>query len=146
MRRAWASSSIVVLSFVLTACAGTSDAAISVRVQSADLPVATLYVERDGTSPTRSTAQPAEAAGPTGEVSPTDSTVPELPTPSTPSPEVRMTQPGSDSCDPNYVGACVPLVATDLDCGDIKARVQVVGTDIHGFDRDRDGFGCETYG
>lgn len=49
---------------------------------------------------------------------------------------------GAD-CDPNYVGACVPLVDYDLDCPDIEAPVTVVGTDIHGFDREGDGVGCE---
>jgi len=49
------------------------------------------------------------------------------------------------NCDPNYEGACVPLVSYDLDCPDIEGPVYVVGTDIHGFDRDRDGIGCEPY-
>lgn len=52
----------------------------------------------------------------------------------------------ADSCDPNYSGACVPIRPYDLDCPDIGQMVKVVGTDIHGFDRDRDGFGCESYG
>lgn len=53
---------------------------------------------------------------------------------------------GNDSasdCDPNYEGTCVPSVGYDLDCPDIPGPVYVVGTDIHGFDRDRDGIGCE---
>ncbi len=49
------------------------------------------------------------------------------------------------SCDPNYTGGCVPVVSYDLDCKDIGFRVYVVGTDIHRFDRDRDGVGCESY-
>ena len=52
--------------------------------------------------------------------------------------------PRSD-CDPNYAGVCVPLVDYDLDCPDIGFLVQVVGYDKHRFDRDRDGYGCETY-
>jgi hypothetical protein len=51
---------------------------------------------------------------------------------------------GSADCDPNYVGTCVPRVDFDLDCADIAAPVQVVGVDVHGFDRDRDGIGCES--
>jgi hypothetical protein len=49
------------------------------------------------------------------------------------------------ACDPNYTGFCVPIVSTDLDCGDIGHRVTVVGTDTHHFDGDNDGFGCESY-
>ena len=52
-------------------------------------------------------------------------------------------EPMASECDPNYEGACVPIVGYDLDCPDISDPVYVVGTDIHGFDRDRDGVGCE---
>lgn len=48
-------------------------------------------------------------------------------------------------CDPNYDGACVPLVSYDLDCPDIQGPVYVVGVDVHRFDRDRNGVGCEPY-
>jgi hypothetical protein len=47
-------------------------------------------------------------------------------------------------CDPNYTG-CVPNVGYDLDCGDIGFTVQVIGVDRHGFDREGDGIGCESY-
>ena len=50
------------------------------------------------------------------------------------------------ACDPNYSGGCVPSVSYDLDCGDIRMMVRVVGADVHGFDRDQDGLGCESYG
>ena len=50
--------------------------------------------------------------------------------------------PPASSCDPNYSG-CVPIVTYDLDCGDIGFTVRVLGYDKHGFDRDRDGYGCE---
>ena len=46
-------------------------------------------------------------------------------------------------CDPNYE-PCIPL-EEDLSCPDIKMAVTVIGTDIHGFDRDGDLIGCETY-
>jgi Protein of unknown function (DUF1524) len=65
------------------------------------------------------------------------------PTP-TPSPTPSST-PGGGSCDPNYAGYCVPIVPYDLDCGDIRHRVIVVGVDIHRFDGDHDGVGCESY-
>ena len=56
----------------------------------------------------------------------------------------------TQQCDPNYSGACVPI-ASDVDCAGgsgngpayIQGPVQVVGTDIYGLDRDRDGIGCE---
>ena len=50
----------------------------------------------------------------------------------------------SSACDPNYSGACVPIVPYDFDCPDIGQLVLVVGTDIHKFDRDRDGRACES--
>lgn len=53
--------------------------------------------------------------------------------------------PATGGCDPNYT-PCVPLVNYDLNCPDIGFMVQVIGGDPHGFDRDRDGWGCETYG
>ena len=54
--------------------------------------------------------------------------------------------PPAGNCDPNYGGGCVPLVGYDLDCGDIGFKVQVLGSDPHGFDRDGDGWGCESNG
>lgn len=48
------------------------------------------------------------------------------------------------NCDPNYSG-CIPKVSYDLDCGDIGVSVVVYGYDSHGFDRDGDGYGCESY-
>jgi len=52
-------------------------------------------------------------------------------------------EPGIGSCDPNYE-PCIP-VSPDLSCSDIKVAVRVLGTDIHGFDRDGDLLGCEIY-
>lgn len=51
----------------------------------------------------------------------------------------------ASNCDPNYSGACVPIVSWDLDCADIGETVTVEGTDIHRFDADGDGSGCESY-
>lgn len=48
------------------------------------------------------------------------------------------------TCDENYSG-CVPIVSYDLDCKDIGRSVMVYGYDRHGFDRDNDGYGCESY-
>ena len=75
------------------------------------------------------------------------STAPAIP--ATPDPAATPTQAPSPvaagPCDPNYSGYCVPIVPYDLDCGDIGHRVTVVGVDIHGFDGDGDGIGCESY-
>jgi endonuclease YncB( thermonuclease family) len=49
-------------------------------------------------------------------------------------------------CDPNYQG-CIPPYPPDLDCSDIKrmglAPIRVIGTDVHKFDGDGDGIGCD---
>lgn len=52
--------------------------------------------------------------------------------------------PQPSNCDPNYT-PCVPKVNYDLNCSDIGFSVRVIGTDIHGFDGDDDGYGCESY-
>ncbi|MFC0158883.1 YHYH domain-containing protein [Mameliella alba] len=54
-------------------------------------------------------------------------------------------------CHPSYAGICIPANASDVDCaggsgnGPVYARgpFQVVGPDVYGLDRDRDGWGCE---
>ncbi len=49
-------------------------------------------------------------------------------------------------CDPNYQG-CIPKYPPDLDCADIKrmglAPLRVIGADVHKFDGDGDGIGCD---
>ncbi len=50
----------------------------------------------------------------------------------------------ASNCDPNYT-PCVPNVSYDLDCPDIGFMVSVIGSDPHRFDRDNDGYGCESY-
>jgi micrococcal nuclease len=49
-------------------------------------------------------------------------------------------------CDPNYQG-CIPPYPPDLDCSDIKkmglAPIRVIGMDVHKFDGDGDGVGCD---
>lgn len=61
----------------------------------------------------------------------------------TPDPKPQRKRGGGGKCDPNYRGACVPRVDYDLNCSDIDGPVRVVGTDVHGFDSDGDGIGCE---
>lgn len=58
----------------------------------------------------------------------------------------------AQDCDANYGGVCVP-VASDVDCAGgsgngpayVAGPVYIVGADIYGLDRDRDGDGvaCE---
>lgn len=49
----------------------------------------------------------------------------------------------SSSCDVNYE-PCVQVSSADLDCRDISTSVRVVGVDVYRFDRDGDGYGCES--
>lgn len=50
------------------------------------------------------------------------------------------------SCDPNYIGACIPIVSYDMDCTDIPVRnFFVTGNDTHYFDGDKNGVCCEPY-
>lgn len=47
-------------------------------------------------------------------------------------------------CHPAYPDLCLPLNGPDLDCKDVPARrFRVLSPDPYGFDRDRDGIGCE---
>jgi hypothetical protein len=57
---------------------------------------------------------------------------------------------GGNECHPSYVGACVPVGVSDVDClggsGDgpyYVGRVTVVGPDVYRLDHDNDGIGCE---
>lgn len=53
-------------------------------------------------------------------------------------------------CDSNYTGACVPI-ASDVDCAGgsgngpayVSGPVYIVGVDVYGLDRDKDGVACE---
>jgi hypothetical protein len=62
----------------------------------------------------------------------------------------KVAQEPAGDCDPNYSGGCVP-VASDVDCAGgsgngpayVEGPVTVVGTDVYGLDRDKDGVGCE---
>jgi len=56
-----------------------------------------------------------------------------------------------DQCDPNYENPpCVPI-ASDVDCAGgrgngpayVRGPVRVIGSDVYGLDRDKDGIGCE---
>lgn len=52
---------------------------------------------------------------------------------------------GPERCDPSYPDVCIPPPPPDLDCADVPHKnFRVLPPDPHGFDRDRDGFGCES--
>ena len=61
-------------------------------------------------------------------------------------PTTSTTATSNSKCDPNYQG-CIPPYPPDLDCSDIKrmglAPILVIGVDVHKFDGDGDGIGCD---
>jgi hypothetical protein len=55
-----------------------------------------------------------------------------------------IASPLQSECDASYPDVCIPPPPPDLDCGDVGAtNFTVLRPDPHGFDRDRDGIGCE---
>lgn len=49
------------------------------------------------------------------------------------------------NCDPSYPDVCIPPPPPSLNCRDIPhRRFRVLPPDPHGFDRDKDGIGCES--
>jgi len=50
-----------------------------------------------------------------------------------------------NNCDESYPDVCIPPYPPDLDCSEIQyANFKVLQPDPHGFDRDKDGIGCES--
>ena len=67
-----------------------------------------------------------------------------------PQPEPEPAPPPAPDCHPSYTGQCVPNNVEDVDCAGgsgngpyYTGRVNVVGPDVYGLDRDGDGVGCE---
>ncbi len=61
------------------------------------------------------------------------------------SPQSSASRDSTQSCDPSYPDVCIPPYPPDLDCGEIRySNFEVIGSDPHGFDGDRDGIGCES--
>lgn len=82
--------------------------------------------------PTSPPAAPTAVPQPTSEPLPPTSEPPPPPPP-------------EQNCSPYYPGVCIPPYPPDLNCGDISfRRFQVLQPDPHGFDRDKDGIGCES--
>jgi hypothetical protein len=94
---------------------------------------------------------PPPGAGP---ACPADPVVPTPTTPTTPTTVPATTVPTTtpaNSCHPSYVGACVPIGVSDVDClgggGNgpffVKGPLQVIGPDPYRLDSDGDGIACE---
>ena len=60
--------------------------------------------------------------------------------------KISSTPKSNNKCDSNYRG-CIPQYPPDLDCTEIKkmglAPIRVIGVDVHKFDGDGDGIGCD---
>lgn len=62
----------------------------------------------------------------------------------TPTPTPSPTPTNENQCDPSYPDVCISPYPPDLDCDDIPYKnFKVLPPDPHGFDRDKDGIGCE---
>ena len=61
-------------------------------------------------------------------------------------PEIPATVMPSVDCDPSYPDFCIPPSGPDLDCKDVlpHKRFRVLPPDRHGFDKDKNGLGCES--
>lgn len=108
-------------------------------------------------APTQEPARPSPdpSSTPTPAPTPTPTSTPAAtPTPSptasptatlAPTPRPTTTADPRAGCDPSYPTVCIPPPPPDLDCGDIPyRRFQVIGSDPHRFDGDKDGIGCES--
>ena len=94
----------------------------------------------------------APLPSPTPSPEPTPEPQPAAPAPE-PEPEPEPPPPpppAANDCHPSYTGACVPANVSDVDCAGgsgngpaYTGRVNVVGPDVYGLDRDGDGVGCE---
>lgn len=72
------------------------------------------------------------------------------PTPVRATNKTEPTKPSSSGCSSSYAGACLREGIGDYDCAggsgngpNYTGKVQVVGPDIFGLDRDHDGWACE---
>lgn len=85
------------------------------------------------------TATPTVVPTATATMAPTLTASPVPPTPT------RTATPRPPNCHPSYPTVCIPPPSPDLDCGQIPYRnFTVLRPDVHRFDGDGDGVGCET--
>ena len=60
-------------------------------------------------------------------------------------PEPIATGGGGGNCDPSYPDVCIAPYPPDLNCADVPyTNITVTGKDLHEFDGNDDGVGCET--
>ena len=94
------------------------------------------------TEPLAPTNTPVQVPTNTPAPQPTNTPVPQPPPTNTPKPP--------PDCHPSYEGACLDPSCSDYDCAGgsgngpcYTGTVRVVGPDVYGLDRDKDGWGCE---
>ena len=101
-------------------------------------PDQTTTTEAPSTTTTTTTTSTTTTTTTTAPVVPT--TIPAI----VPPPEVAGQQ-QTAGCDPNYLGACVPMGVGDVDCPQVGVNdFRVVGADPHDLDRNNDGVACES--
>jgi micrococcal nuclease len=86
---------------------------------------------------TKTPVPPTPTAAPTLEPTPTED----------PNANAGFGLASQNGCDPSYPDVCIPPISQtgDLDCGDVGFTwFTVVPPDPHNFDRDGDGYGCES--
>jgi micrococcal nuclease len=92
-------------------------------------------VEQEARNAERGFWSPATCSGGRTAVVPT--------TPPVVQPAAPAQQPAGN-CHPSYPDVCIPPSPPDLNCPDVPyKRFRVLPPDPHGFDRDKDGIGCE---
>ena len=110
------------------------------------------------TEPLAPTNTPVQVPTNTPAPQPTNTPVPPPPPTNTPKPPpppptntaVPPPPPPPPNCHPSYEGACLDPSCSDYDCAGgsgngpcYTGTVRVVGPDVYGLDRDKDGWGCE---
>lgn len=135
---------IAILALLLSGCTSdTSATTYDSYFDDYEEPLDTSFVE----------VEPEPAPKPSVNIN-TSTSKPKTTTPAyTPPVKKNIAQPvkaaPTSNCDPNYSG-CVPI-ASDVDCAGgsgngpayVSGPVRVIGRDIYGLDRDKDGIGCE---
>lgn len=57
---------------------------------------------------------------------------------------IKSISESQNKCDPSYPDVCIVPYPLGLDCGEISySNFRVIGSDLHGFDKDGNGIGCE---
>lgn len=111
----------------------------TVAAQRGATPTATPTMRPPATA-TATSAATAKPAPPTNTPRPQPTPMPQ------PTAAVQQTPTaGRAGCDASYPTVCIPPPPPDLDCPEVPfKRFKVLPPDPHGFDRDRDGIGCES--